>query len=112
METQDAEGIKAISRWLSEATPPDKMRINRASRRDARILFDEVSMSTFLSLHYHIIFSTKYRKPWIGDAWIDRFHEYIGGTIRGLDGVPPGTGRNSWHVCVVWKQDCTVSGDA
>ena len=42
-------------------------------------------MSTFLSLHYHIIFSTKYRKPWIGDAWINRFHEYIGGTIRGLD---------------------------
>jgi REP element-mobilizing transposase RayT len=55
-------------------------------------------MSTFLSLHYHIIFSTKYRKPWIGDAWIDRFHDYIGGTIRGLDGVPESVGGVNDHV--------------
>jgi putative transposase len=60
--------------------------------------FREVSMSTFLSLHYHIIFSTKYRKPWIGDAWINRFHEYIGGTIRGLDGVPESVGGVKDHV--------------
>ena len=55
-------------------------------------------MSTFLSLHYHIIFSTKYRKPWIDDAWIHRLHEYMGGTIRGLDGVPQAVGGVNDHV--------------
>ena len=29
----DAEGIKAISRWLSEATPPDNVRNRDASRK-------------------------------------------------------------------------------
>ena len=55
-------------------------------------------MSTFLSLHYHIIFSTKYRKPWIRDAWIARLHEYTGGTVRGLDGVPESVGGVEDHV--------------
>ena len=55
-------------------------------------------MSTFTSLHYHIIFSTKYRKPWIQDAWIARLHEYMGGTIRGLDGVPESVGGIADHV--------------
>ncbi|MEZ6040797.1 MAG: IS200/IS605 family transposase [Planctomycetaceae bacterium] len=55
-------------------------------------------MSTFLSLHVHIIFSTKHRKPWIADDWIERFHEYIGGTVRGLDGVPEAVGGIADHV--------------
>ena len=55
-------------------------------------------MATFTSLHYHIIFSTKYRKPWVQDAWIARLHEYMGGTIRGLDGVPESVGGIADHV--------------
>ena len=55
-------------------------------------------MSTFTSLHYHITFSTKLRKPWIADGWINRLHEYIGGTIRGLDGVPEAVGGIEDHV--------------
>ena len=55
-------------------------------------------MSTYLSLHYHIIFSTKYRKPWITDEWIERLHEYMGGTVRGLDGVPQVVGGVDDHV--------------
>lgn len=39
-------------------------------------------MSTFTSLHFHIIFSTKYRKPWIHDTWMERLHEYIGEDSR------------------------------
>jgi hypothetical protein len=45
-------------------------------------------MSTFLSLHYHIVFSTKNRVPYIKDRWIERLHEYIGGTVLGLGGFP------------------------
>jgi hypothetical protein len=37
-------------------------------------------MSTFLSLHYHLVVSTKNRTPLIQDAWMSRRHEYLGGT--------------------------------
>lgn len=54
--------------------------------------------STYLSLHYHITFSTKYRKPLILDNWRDRLHEYLGGTVRGLQGVPEAVGGVEDHV--------------
>ena len=54
--------------------------------------------STFLSLHYHIIFSTKERRPWMVPTWRVRMHEYIGGTIRGLGGVPEAVGGVEDHV--------------
>ena len=38
-------------------------------------------MSIYLSLHCHIIYSTKYRKPWIDDQWIERLHKYMGGMV-------------------------------
>lgn len=55
-------------------------------------------MSTYLSLHLHIVFSTKQRRPWIRDEWMDRLHEYLGGTIRGLDGIPEAVGGVADHV--------------
>ena len=54
--------------------------------------------STYLSLHYHIVFSTKERRPMIADAWKDRLHEYLGGTMKGLDGFPQGVGGVADHV--------------
>lgn len=39
-------------------------------------------MSTFTNLLFHIIYSTKYRKPWIAPAWQDELYGYIGGIIR------------------------------
>jgi len=54
--------------------------------------------STFLSLHYHIIFATKHRKPSIAPAWRDRLHEYLGGTVRGLEGIPEAIGGVDDHV--------------
>jgi REP element-mobilizing transposase RayT len=54
--------------------------------------------STYLSLHYHIAFSTKDRKRLIAPSWRSRFHEYLGGTIRGLDGYPEGVGGVDDHV--------------
>ena len=55
-------------------------------------------MSTYLSLHFHIVFSTKNRAPFIKDAWIERLHEYIGGTIKGLGGIPQKIGGVADHV--------------
>ncbi|HTI51536.1 MAG TPA: IS200/IS605 family transposase [Planctomycetaceae bacterium] len=54
--------------------------------------------STFLSLHYHLVFSTKYRQPLIEAEWSTRLHEYLGGTVAGLDGIPQGIGGISDHV--------------
>jgi REP element-mobilizing transposase RayT len=54
--------------------------------------------STYLSLHYHIVFSTKRREPLIADRWITRLHEYLGGTVNGLDGFSQGVGGVADHV--------------
>jgi len=55
-------------------------------------------MSTYASLHYHIVFSTKHRKPWIEPSWEPRLHEYLGGTARGLGAFPQGIGGIEDHV--------------
>jgi putative transposase len=43
--------------------------------------------STYLSLNYHIVFSTKDRQPSITQSWRLRLHEYLGGTAD----------QNIWH---------------
>ena len=54
--------------------------------------------STFYSLHYHVVFSTKERRPLIGADWRPRLHEYLGGTVRGLGGVAEAVGGVEDHV--------------
>ena len=54
--------------------------------------------STFLSLHYHIVFSTKERRPFLLDAWRGKMHEYLGGTVRGLGAIPETIGGVADHV--------------
>ena len=54
--------------------------------------------STFLSLHFHIVFSTKDREPVIDASWRPRMHEYLGGTVNGLGGVSQGVGGTADHV--------------
>jgi REP element-mobilizing transposase RayT len=54
--------------------------------------------STHLSLHYHIVFSTKNRAPLISAAWRDRLHSFLGGVVRNLDGVPEAIGGVADHV--------------
>ncbi len=55
-------------------------------------------MSTYSSLHFHIVFSTKNRSRVITPEIELRVHEYLGGTIRGLDGFPQGIGGVEDHV--------------
>ena len=54
--------------------------------------------STFTRLHYHLVFSTYQRIPFIQDAWIARLHEFLGGTVKGLGGMPQGGGGVADHV--------------
>ncbi|MCW5550888.1 MAG: IS200/IS605 family transposase [Verrucomicrobiae bacterium] len=54
--------------------------------------------STYLSLHYHLVFSTKNREALIAPEWRARLHEYLGGTVRGLGGFPEGIGGVADHV--------------
>jgi putative transposase len=57
--------------------------------------------STYLSLHYHLVFGTKNREPLIASEWRSRLHEYLGGTISGLGGFPQGIGGMADHVHIL-----------
>jgi len=54
--------------------------------------------STYLSLHYHLVFGTKNREATIAPQWRACLHDYLGGTIRGLGGFPEGIGGMADHV--------------
>lgn len=54
--------------------------------------------STFLSLHYHLVFSTRQRVPFIKDSWLARLHEYLGGSTSGLGGIAQQVGGVADHV--------------
>ena len=55
-------------------------------------------MATYLSLHYHFVFSTKNRAPIIAESWQTRLHEYLGGTVNGLGGFIQQVGGINDHV--------------
>ena len=54
--------------------------------------------STFFSLRYHIVFSTKDRLPLVAPMWINDLHGYLGGTVAGLGGVPEAIGGIADHI--------------
>ena len=53
--------------------------------------------STHTSLHYHLVFSTKDRIPMIKE-WCENLHAYLGGIVKGLNGVPLAIGGIEDHV--------------
>ena len=53
--------------------------------------------STHLSLHYHLVFSTKNRIPFIKSEWRFDLHAYLGGIVKGLKGVPLAVGGVEDH---------------
>ena len=63
--------------------------------------------STYLSLHYHVVFGTKDRQRLIQPAWQSRLHEYLGGTIRGMGGVPQSVGGIADHVHLLFGLKAT-----
>ena len=54
--------------------------------------------STYHCLYYHWVCSTKHRRGLIRPQWRNRFHQYLGGTVRGLQGVPLEAGGVEDHV--------------
>jgi REP element-mobilizing transposase RayT len=54
--------------------------------------------STHLSLHYHIVFSTKERRAFIDEPWRERLHAYLGGAVRAVEGVAEAVGGVGDHV--------------
>ena len=54
--------------------------------------------STHLSLHYHLIFSTKGRQRWMADDWRYRLHAYLGGAVRACGGTAESVGGVADHV--------------
>ncbi len=63
--------------------------------------------STYLNLHYHIVFATKGRVSLIDTSWRSRLHEYLGGTIQGLEGFPEGIGGIADHVHILARLKAT-----
>jgi REP element-mobilizing transposase RayT len=54
--------------------------------------------STHLSLHYHLVFSTKERRTFIAPEWRERLHAYMGGILRAMDATPEAIGGVADHV--------------
>jgi REP element-mobilizing transposase RayT len=54
--------------------------------------------STHTNLLYHLVFSTRNREPLVAARWRSRLHEYLGGVVAGLDGMPRGIGGVADHV--------------
>jgi REP element-mobilizing transposase RayT len=63
--------------------------------------------STFLSLHYHVVFSTNQREPSLGAEWRSRLHEYMGGVVRGLGARSEMVGGTSDHVHLLFELRAT-----
>jgi putative transposase len=55
-------------------------------------------MSTYAGLHYHIVFTTKHRQPWLRPEMLEPVHEYLGGVVNGLGGVSRIVGGVEDHV--------------
>ena len=54
--------------------------------------------NTYTSLHYHIIFSTKNREPWIRAEFEQRLWAYLGGIARENDMKPRLIGGIDDHI--------------
>lgn len=51
-----------------------------------------------LSLHYHVVFSTKERRPLISPPWGGRLHGFLGGIVRQMEGTAEAVGGVADHM--------------
>jgi putative transposase len=63
---------------------------------------------TYTNLLFHIVFSTKDRHPFISAEIEERLCEYIGGTIRSLDGICIEIGGIEDHIHMLVKLRSTM----
>jgi putative transposase len=90
------KGCIEISRWRPVASATGFQIEKAAPRQGCRNL--AAMPSTHLSLHYHIVFSTKDRVSIIAAEWRERLCPYLGGVVRNIEGVPESIGGTSDHV--------------
>jgi REP element-mobilizing transposase RayT len=64
---------------------------------------------SYTNLLYHIVYATKERAPLIANTLRPRLHEYLGGTVRGLDGIALEVNGTNDHVHVLAKLRPTIS---
>jgi len=66
---------------------------------------------SYTNLLYHIVFSTKDRRPFITPDYEVRLHDYLGGTIRKLGGISLELNGTEDHVHILAKlrPDCALS---
>ena len=57
--------------------------------------------NTYTNLHYHVIFSTKNREPWIRQEFETRIWEYIGGIARDIHAKPIQIGGTDDHLHIL-----------
>jgi putative transposase len=65
--------------------------------------------SSYLSLHYHFIFSTKGRSPTIHPSMAQRLYDYIGGIVREIGGTLLAAGGMPDHVHLLCRLPATKS---
>jgi putative transposase len=64
---------------------------------------------TYTNFLYHLVFSTKERFPLIKNESKPRLYDYIGGAIRGLDGICLEIGGIEDHVHLLVKLKPTIN---
>jgi putative transposase len=57
--------------------------------------------STYTKLHYHLVFSTRKRNPWIADDWEERLHGFLNGCLRQVGCTPLEIGGYVDHVHIL-----------
>lgn len=65
--------------------------------------------STHLSLHFHVVFSTKDRMPQISSEWREKLHSYIGGVVKNAGAIPEAVGGVADHVHLLLGLPATLA---
>ena len=65
--------------------------------------------STHLSLHFHVVFSTKHREPYFAPSVRPRLHEYLAGIIQAEGGYAHAVGGTGDHVHALMGLEATHS---
>lgn len=65
--------------------------------------------NTYTNLLFHVVYSTKYRKPLISRSWQDDLYGYMGGIIRSEKGVLLTAGGAPDHVHLLAKLPPTIA---
>ena len=64
---------------------------------------------SYTNLLYHIVYATKERAPLITQTLRPRLHEYLGGTVRALDGIALEVNGTTDHVHLLARLPPTIS---